>query len=46
MMLVWVVKRLMMIFVKPQEWISRQKLMLLILFINLSLAIMFFKLLT
>lgn len=28
------------------EWISRQKLMLLILFINLSLAIMFFKLLT
>jgi len=29
-----------------REWISRQKLMLFILFINLSLAIMFFKLLT
>jgi len=31
---------------RVKEWISRQKLMLLILFINLSLAIMFFKLLT
>ena len=29
-----------------QEWISRQRLILVILFVNLSLAIMFFKLLT
>jgi len=29
-----------------QEWISRQRLMLFFLFVNLSLAFMFFKLLT
>ena len=29
-----------------QEWISRQRLLLFILFVNLSLAIMFFQLLS
>ena len=29
-----------------QEWFYRQQLMLLVLFVNLSLAFMFFKLLT
>ncbi|XP_044737585.1 uncharacterized protein LOC123299281 isoform X2 [Chrysoperla carnea] len=34
--------------VSPQvkDWFSRQQLMLLVLFVNISLAIMFFKLLT
>ncbi|GBP86668.1 hypothetical protein EVAR_60519_1 [Eumeta japonica] len=30
----------------PQEWFSRQQLVILVLFINISLGIMFFKLLT
>ncbi|XP_068083311.1 junctophilin-1 isoform X2 [Anabrus simplex] len=30
----------------PKEWFSRQQLVLVVLFINISLAIMFFKLLT
>jgi junctophilin len=29
-----------------QDWFSRQQLVMLVLFINISLAIMFFKLLT
>uniref|UniRef100_A0A8D8RNB0 Junctophilin-3 n=1 Tax=Cacopsylla melanoneura TaxID=428564 RepID=A0A8D8RNB0_9HEMI len=32
--------------VQPKEWFSRQQLVMLVLFVNLSLAIMFFKLLT
>jgi len=29
-----------------QDWFSRQQLVMLVLFINISLALMFFKLLT
>uniref|UniRef100_T1HGT7 Junctophilin n=1 Tax=Rhodnius prolixus TaxID=13249 RepID=T1HGT7_RHOPR len=32
--------------VSPHEWFSRQQLVMLVLFVNISLAIMFFKLLT
>ena len=41
-----IVKKNLSFFIYFQEWISRQQLMLLVLFVNLSLAFMFFKLLT
>lgn len=40
-----VVVTIVLLFVS-QEWFSRQQLVMLVLFVNVSLAIMFFKLLT
>jgi junctophilin len=43
---VFLVPKLKQFLLTPQDWFSRQQLVFLVLFINISLAIMFFKLLT